>query len=171
MIKRRDETRQHKTRGVGNMSRGKPPFRYQDTKTRMFLFGIRPKVRSQEETFPCESIQEPIHKNPRVVHADGKNIRPSEEKSRNSELESGCVERSWVRSPVEQSCLCRWKPWRFEEEIARLHDTAGLLGLVRLGQESCPGGSLEDFTDTLAGTSRAFKIFVGTNLLSDLLTL
>jgi hypothetical protein len=45
------------------------------------------------------------------------------------------------------------------------------VGLVRLGQESCPGGSLEDFANTLAGTSRAFKIFVGTNLLSDLLTL
>ena len=58
-----------------------------------------------------------------------------------------------------------------EEKITRLHDTAGLLGLVRLGQESCPGGSLEDFADTLAGTSRAFEIFVGTNLLSDLLTL
>lgn len=58
-----------------------------------------------------------------------------------------------------------------EEKITRLHDTAGLLGLVRLGQESCPGGSLEHFADTLAGTSRAFKVFVGTNLLSDLLTL
>jgi hypothetical protein len=58
-----------------------------------------------------------------------------------------------------------------EEKIARLHDTARLLGLVRLGQESSPGGSLEDFADTLAGTSRAFKVFVGTNLLSDLFTL
>lgn len=58
-----------------------------------------------------------------------------------------------------------------EDGIARLHDTAGLLGLVRLGQESCPGGSLEDFADALASASRTLKIFVGTNLLADLLAL
>jgi hypothetical protein len=57
-------------------------------------------------------------------------------------------------------------------ETARLHDTAlAFTGLVGLGQESCPSGSLKDLADTLAGTSGTFQVLVGTNLLSDLLTL
>lgn len=44
--------------------------------------------------------------------------------------------------------------------------------LVRLARkESCPGSVLEHLADTLAGPSRALEVLVGTNLLSDFLTL
>lgn len=40
-----------------------------------------------------------------------------------------------------------------------------------LGQESSPGCSLEDLTNTLVGSCGAFEILVGSNLLANFLTL
>lgn len=52
-----------------------------------------------------------------------------------------------------------------------LQDGALLLALVSLGQESGPGGGLEDLTDTLVGSCRALEVLVGTDLLANLLAL
>ena len=58
-----------------------------------------------------------------------------------------------------------------KETKTSLQDGAPLLLLVSLGQESSPGGSLEDLADTLVGARRALKVLVSTDLLANLLTL
>ena len=55
-----------------------------------------------------------------------------------------------------------------------LKDKAGLVGAATalgLGKERGPGGALENLTDTLICLCRTLKVFVGTNLLANLLAL
>lgn len=52
-----------------------------------------------------------------------------------------------------------------------LQDGALVRLLVSLGQESGPGGGLEDLTDTIVGSCGALEVLVGTDLLGDVLAL
>ena len=55
-----------------------------------------------------------------------------------------------------------------------LQDQAPFLGALAprvLPQQGCAGSSLEHFTHTLVGAGRALQVFVGTDLLADLLAL
>ena len=58
-----------------------------------------------------------------------------------------------------------------EIQPAHLQDQALLAASALSGQESSTGSGFEDFTDSLVGLGRAFQVFVGTNLLANLLTL
>lgn len=56
-------------------------------------------------------------------------------------------------------------------KLSRLQNQT-LLALSALsGQEGSPGGRLKHFTDTIVGLCGAFKVLVGTNLLSYFFTL
>lgn len=69
----------------------------------------------------------------------------------------------WVEEVTVDGC---------RDGTGRLQNQALLAALSTLsGQESGAGCGFEDFTDTLVGLCGAFEILVGTNLLSDLLTL
>lgn len=65
--------------------------------------------------------------------------------------------------------------WTTSHSWGSLQDQARALlaGLARLSslQQSCTGGSVEDFTDTFIGASRALEVFVSANLLANFLTL
>ena len=58
-----------------------------------------------------------------------------------------------------------------EDSCSSLQDQALLALSALASQEGGTGGRFEDFTDALVCLGRAFKVFVGTNLLADFLTL
>lgn len=62
-----------------------------------------------------------------------------------------------------------WKG--FAKETTSLQDSALLLLVVSLCQEGSASGGLEDLTDALVGSGGALQVLVGTDLLTNLLTL
>lgn len=58
-----------------------------------------------------------------------------------------------------------------ERQMGPLQDQALLAFTALSCQQSGTGGTFEDFADSLVGLGRALKVFVGSDLLADFLTL